>query len=68
VSPVFRPGKTVTLTRKAVVNILVHNMGWDEDDAARFWNLALRETRDPGCLERALRQQTECLQQAMTEG
>ena len=47
----FARRKTAVLTRKQVEQI-VYDMGWESEDADVFWDLASRETRDPGCLER----------------
>ena len=45
---------TVALTRSQVESIL-YDMGWEPEDAAAFWQLARRESRNPGCLDRARR-------------
>lgn len=43
--------ETVALTRRQVEQI-VCDMGWEPEDADVFWDLACRETSEPGCLER----------------
>lgn len=52
---------TVTLTRPQVESILRNWMGWDNEDVTTFWRAALREDRDPGCVDRALRATIEQL-------
>lgn len=47
--------ETVVLTRSQVESIL-YDMGWEPEDADVLWEFAMRETRNPGCLERARRQ------------
>lgn len=42
---------SVTLTSEQV-HAIAYDMGWEWEDAAIFWNLALREAEDPGCLDR----------------
>lgn len=44
----------VALSRAQVESIL-HDMGWEPEDANVFWRMARRESRDPGCLARARR-------------
>lgn len=51
-TPTSRKPTVITLTRKQVASIL-YDMGWDDEDTAVFWRSARRETRDPGCHERA---------------
>jgi hypothetical protein len=45
---------TVALSR-AQVESIVFDMGWEPEDADVLWDCAMRETRNPGCLERARR-------------
>lgn len=52
-----RSGKIV-LYRDQVHTILVHIMGWEAEDAARFWQYARWETSNPGCLDAMLRRET----------
>jgi transposase InsO family protein len=52
---------TVTLTRPQVESILLNWMGWEAEDVITFWRAALREARDPGCIDRALRAKIERL-------
>jgi hypothetical protein len=47
----LRRCEAVKLTRKQVEQI-TYDMGWESEDADAFWELARRETKDPGCLER----------------
>ncbi|MBI1204939.1 MAG: hypothetical protein GC182_20750 [Rhodopseudomonas sp.] len=54
---------TVTLTSEQV-HAIAYDMGWEWEDAAIFWNLALREAKDPGCLER---EQTAHMQGVLRE-
>lgn len=45
---------TVTLTRFQVESILMNWMGWEAEDVTSFWRAALREAKNPGCIDREL--------------
>lgn len=49
---------TVALTRKDVANILTF-MGWEPEDVTVFWWNTRRETRNPGILEREMREELQ---------
>lgn len=59
-----RSGKIV-LYRQQLETILVHVMGWEREDAIRFWQLARWETSNPGCLDQMLRRETAKLLQSI---
>lgn len=43
--------RAITLTRRQIESI-IHNMGWEPEDAQTFLKMAKREMRDPGILDR----------------
>lgn len=59
-----RSGKIV-LYRQQIETILVHIMGWEREDAIRFWQFAAQETGNPGCLDQMLRRETAKLLQSI---
>ena len=42
---------TVVLTRQQI-EMIVSDMGWEPEDADVFWQMARRENRNPGSIER----------------
>jgi hypothetical protein len=58
-------GETLTLSRQAIVSILVHTMGWEIDDAEIFWKLACREVQNPGCLKRERQEEWQVLRDSL---